>query len=87
MSLKRSLILTAALALSGMAIRSQAANSDEAPGQRPAPIFAAAAPDGAVPPAKTAPSAASSFDLPASALPISWPLSVNTSRIRALVVP
>ena len=67
MSLKRSLILTAALALSGMAIRSQAANSDEAPGQRPAPIFADAAPDGAVAPAKTAPSAAGSLDLPASA--------------------
>jgi tetratricopeptide (TPR) repeat protein len=67
MFLKRPLLLTAMLALAVTAIRSQAANSDEAPSQRPAPIFADAAADGAAAQVKAAPSAVSPFDLPASA--------------------
>jgi len=67
MFLKRPLLVTAMLALAVTAIRSQAANSDEAPSQRPAPIFADASADGAAAQFKVAPSAASPFDLPASA--------------------
>jgi tetratricopeptide (TPR) repeat protein len=66
MFLKRPFVLATMLALAGTAIRSQDANSDEAPSQRPAPIFA----DGSAPQLKVAPnapSAASPIDLPTSA--------------------
>jgi len=67
MLLKRPLVLAAMLALAGAAIRSQDANSDEAPSLRPAPIFADVPADGAAPQRNVAPNAASAVDLPASA--------------------
>ena len=67
MLLKRSLAVAATLALAGVAVHSQAANSDEAAGQRPAPIFADVSADAAAPPLTAAPGAASPFSLPASA--------------------
>ena len=81
MFLKRPFVLAVMLALAGAAIRSQDANSDEAPGLRPAPIFAGAPAAGAAPQLNIAPSA------PIAASPVDLATSAPRPPIQANAAP